>query len=65
LPSVWFVSVPLAVYRGLMLLWALWLAKAVLEWVRWGWRAFTHEGFWRGRPGEAAAPEPAPPSPEV
>ena len=65
LPSVWFVSVPLAVYRGLMLLWALWLAKAVLEWVRWGWRAFTHEGYWRGRPGEATAPEPAPPSPEV
>jgi hypothetical protein len=60
LPSVWFVSVPLAVYRGLMLLWALWLAKAVLGWVRWSWRAFTHEGYWRGRPGEAVAPEPAP-----
>ena len=47
LPGAWVVSVPLWVYRGLMLAWALWLAFAVLGWLRWGWDAYRTGGLWR------------------
>lgn len=46
-PQAEILSVPLLVYRGLMLAWALWLAFAVLGWVRWGWGRFASGGLWR------------------
>lgn len=46
-PQAWVLSVPMWVYRGLMLAWALWLAFALLEWLRWGWRHFARDGVWR------------------
>jgi hypothetical protein len=39
--------VPLFVYRLAMLAWALWLAHALLGWLRFGWDAFGTGGFWR------------------
>ncbi len=47
LPTAWVVSVPLLVYRVLMLLWSLWLAFALLGWLKWGWQAFSTHGLWR------------------
>ncbi|MBO1520306.1 hypothetical protein [Oceanisphaera pacifica] len=47
LPQAWVVSVPLLVYRLLMLSWALWLAFALLHWLRWGWECFSQQGLWR------------------
>ena len=47
LPQMWAVSVPLMVYRLAMLLWALWLASALLSWLRWGWECFSEGGLWR------------------
>lgn len=47
LPQPWVLSVPLMAYRLLMLLWALWLAFAVLSWLRWGWQSFSTGGLWR------------------
>lgn len=47
LPRAWVLSVPLLVYRLAMLLWALWLAFALLRWLRWGWQCFTVDGIWR------------------
>jgi hypothetical protein len=47
LPQVWAVSVPLMVYRLAMLLWALWLASALLSWLRWGWECFSEGGLWQ------------------
>jgi hypothetical protein len=47
LPQPWVLSLPLIVYRGLMLMWALWLAYSLLKWLRWGWDAFTTGGYWR------------------
>lgn len=41
------VSVPLLVYRLLMLAWALWLAFALLGWLRWGWQCLASDGLWR------------------
>lgn len=47
LPRAWVLSVPLLVYRVLMLAWALWLAAALLRWLRWGWGCFCSNGIWR------------------
>jgi hypothetical protein len=47
LPAAWVVSVPLLVYRLAMLAWALWLAQALLRWLRWGWDCFSHGELWR------------------
>ncbi|MDR3418626.1 MAG: hypothetical protein P4L83_20840, partial [Nevskia sp.] len=58
LPQAWVLSTPLWVYRLLMLLWALWLANALLGWLRWAWLQFTAGGLWQ-RP-VAAGPHPPP-----
>ena len=47
LPQAWVVSVPLWVYRFLMLAWALWLASALMRWLRWGWSCYVAGGIWR------------------
>ena len=47
LPTAWVLSVPLLVYRLAMLAWALWLALALLRWLRWGWECVTTGGGWR------------------
>ena len=47
LPQAWVLSVPLLVYRVIMLAWALWLALALLKWLSWGWGCFSDGGTWR------------------
>ena len=47
IPEVGIHSVPLLVWRGIMLLWALWLATRCIKWLPWAWKAFSHEGLWR------------------
>jgi hypothetical protein len=46
-PTVTLISLPLLVWRGVMLGWALWLAWSVIAWLRWGWHAFNVGGLWR------------------
>jgi hypothetical protein len=41
------LSVPIGVYRFLMLAWALWLAIALLKWLPWGWECFSSGGIWK------------------
>ena len=48
--EAWVVSVPMYVYRVLMLLWALWLASALLRWINWGWESFNCGGLWQKLP---------------
>jgi hypothetical protein len=43
----WILSVPLFVYRLLMLAWALWLASALIGWVKWGWQSISVGGYWK------------------
>jgi hypothetical protein len=50
LSTAWALSVPLWVYRGLMLLWALWLAYSLLKWLKSGWDSFTSDGYWSAKP---------------
>jgi hypothetical protein len=47
LPASRMVSVHLWLYRLAMLAWALWLARALVGWLRWGWQCFTQDGLWR------------------
>lgn len=50
MPTAWVLSLPILVYRGLMLLWALWLAWSLLAWLQWGWGIYGKDGYWRKRP---------------
>lgn len=47
LPATQVFSVSIWFYRVLMLAWALWLAVALLDWLRWGWQCFSANGLWR------------------
>jgi len=47
LPTATVVSVPVGVYRILMLLWSLWLALALLNWLKWGWQCVSKQGLWK------------------
>jgi hypothetical protein len=50
LPEVSVITVPIWVYRALMLAWALWLALRLLGWLRWGWDHFSRPVPWREAP---------------
>lgn len=50
LPPATVVSVPLFCYRLLMLAWSLWLALALLDWLKWGWSCFSSAGLWKKSP---------------
>ncbi|HSC75492.1 MAG TPA: hypothetical protein VLB90_04555 [Pseudomonadales bacterium] len=47
-PTAWAVSLPMWVYRAVMLLWSLWLVFSLLAWCRWGWQSFSAGEWWRG-----------------
>lgn len=49
-PQAWVYSVPLWAYRAAMLAWALWLALALLNWLKWGWQRLSEGGLWRPIP---------------
>jgi hypothetical protein len=60
LPRAWVLSVPLLVYRLAMLAWALWLASALIQWLKWGWSCFSEGGLWRQKKPAATPPPPKP-----
>ena len=41
LPVATAISVPLWIYKALILAWALWLSFALLRWLPWVWRCFS------------------------
>jgi hypothetical protein len=47
LPTPWVLSVSLWWYKAAMLLWALWLAFALVRWLPIAWKALGTGGFWR------------------
>jgi hypothetical protein len=61
LPTATLISVPLIVYRLLMLAWSLWLAVSLLNWLKWGWECFSSNGLWnktvKKKEALAVAPE--------
>ncbi len=65
LSSAYVVSVPVYVFRLAMLLWSLWMAIALLKWLKWGWNAFSTGGLWKAllqaRPLPLVPPQAPPP----
>jgi hypothetical protein len=47
LPAAGVFSLPLWTYKLAMLAWALWLANALIGWLRWGFEAWSCGGYWR------------------
>ncbi|HET6430953.1 hypothetical protein [Dyella sp.] len=57
LPRGGVLSVSLWVYKLAMLAWALWLANALIGWLRWAFAAWSEGGYWRRRAVVATPPE--------
>ncbi len=57
LPQATVLSLPLLAFQLTMLAWALWLAAALLGWLRWAWQAFSSGALWKPL-RRAAPPEP-------
>ena len=49
LPVASIITVPMWVYKALILAWALWLSFALLRWLPWVWKCFSSDGYWRSR----------------
>lgn len=47
LPTAWALSVPMWIYRAVMLLWSLWLVFSLMKWCRWAWQCFSAGELWR------------------
>lgn len=62
LPVVAVFSLPLWIYKLAMLAWSLWLANALLGWVRWAWGALGRGGWWSPLRGAAGPATPTPPA---
>lgn len=45
-PRAWVISLPLWCYKLVMLIWSLWLASALLRWIRWGWQQLSYQALW-------------------
>lgn len=46
LEQAWVISLPMWSYRLAMLAWSLWMALALVSWLKWGWQQLNHLGFW-------------------
>jgi len=55
LPQPTLYSLPMWVYRATMFAWALWIAAALVRWLRFSWRAWSMGGYWHGA---VVAPQP-------
>jgi hypothetical protein len=47
LPQPWVFFLPLFMFRITMLLWALWMAHRLINWLRWMWLCFSEGGIFR------------------
>lgn len=70
LPQAHVISVNIWIYKGLMLVWAMWLAFALVRWAKWGWTSYSAGGLWRSfrispppRPGSDPSGNGGTPSP--
>ena len=55
LPVAGAFTLPIWCYKLAMLAWALWLANALIGWLRWGFHAWMRGGYWKAAPGSPKA----------
>jgi len=55
MPHAAVITLPLLAYKIAMLAWALWLATALLRWLRWGVDAWLLGGYWHRNPNPSAS----------
>lgn len=62
----WVFSLPMYCYRITMLAWALWLAIALVGWLKWAWTCFSATALWKPlrKKKPEVTPPPTPPTPE-
>lgn len=60
LPTPTVFSVPLWIYRVLMLVWSLWLARQLVRWAPWAFRAWSSGAVWKRRPSRSGPTAPQP-----
>lgn len=48
-PTATLISVPVYIYRIMMLIWSIWLAFALIKWAQWAWNNFTRGEYWRSK----------------
>lgn len=46
-PDISFISLPILTYRGVMLLWSLWIAMALIRWSSWIWTCLVLDQPWK------------------
>ena len=63
LPEAGIFSVPMWIWRGVMLAWSLWLVSSLFGWMSWAWRAFSADQFWISRPTPQPATDTSPARP--
>lgn len=51
------ISLPIWVYRALMLAWSFWMANALIRWMRWALGCFTQQTIWLPWRQRLATPE--------
>lgn len=49
LPQVSVLSISTIFYKGIMLVWVIWLSFAFLGWIKWAWKALGKLGYWRSK----------------
>lgn len=62
LPQAEAISVSIWIYRGVMLVWSLWLALLLLRLSKWAWAQFTSGGIWKQPPPPQFPKPPAIPA---
>ena len=49
LPRAAAFTLPMWIYKAVILAWALWLSFSLVRWLPWVWNCFSRDGFWRGK----------------
>jgi len=49
LPDVAVVTISTLFYKGMMLIWVIWLSFSCVNWIKWAWGLLGAQGFWRSK----------------
>ncbi len=61
LATPWVFSVSIWFYKIAMLAWSLWMAKSLINWLKWGWSQWVEGGMWRKAAKKLPSIEPSEP----